>query len=141
MASPRIILGRIVEVNGTTPGPASGISYTIACHDPQVDGPFRVVNQRPIRRWPDAIDTVAFAVGSMVVGVSDASILQWHSMEMPDFGACPDNSGQSQLLNMLRNGGAFGPNLPGINTDVTAVGNDGAPGSGTNPVPDAGSGF
>ena len=122
MASPRIILGRIVEVNGTTPGPASGISYTIACHDPQVDGPFRVTNQRPIRRWPDAIDTVAFAVGSMVVGVSDATILQWHSMEMPDFGACPDNAGQSQMLEMLRTGGVFGLQIPG------------APGSGTSPA-------
>jgi hypothetical protein len=102
MASPRLILGRIVAVQGTTPGPASGITYTIACHDPQVDGPFRVVNQRPIRRWPDSIDTVAFAVGSMVVGVTDAAILQWHSMEMPDFGACPDNSGKSKLLDMIQ---------------------------------------
>lgn len=109
MASPRIILGRIVEVNGTTPGPASGITYTIACHDPQVEGPFRVTNQRPIRRWPDAIDTVAFAVGSMVIGVSDSAVLQWHSMEMPDFGACPDNGGGSGLLEQLRAGGAFGP--------------------------------
>lgn len=126
MASPRLILGRVVEVSGTTPGPASGITYTIACHDPQVDGPFRVTNQRPVRRWPDAIDTVAFAVGSMVVGVSDAGVLQWHSMEMPDFGACPDNSGQSNLLALLRSGGGF--------LDVPTT-----PGSGTSPANPGGS--
>jgi hypothetical protein len=138
MASPRIILGRIVEVNGTTPGPASGITYTIACHDPQVDGPFRVTNQRPIRRWPDALDTVAFAVGSMVVGVSDATILQWHSMEMPDFGACPDNSGGSQLLQLLRSGGAFGPLgpiAPGSGSTEAGGGNDSPAG----PIPGSGS--
>lgn len=137
MASPRIILGRVVEVFGTTPGPASGITYTIACHDPQVDGPFRVTNQRPVRRWPDAIDTVAFAVGSMVVGVSDSSILQWHSMEMPDFGACPDNSGQSNLLQLIRNGNGFAnpPILPGSNDVGTVPG--GTPG--IDPGPGGGS--
>ena len=40
----------------------------------------------------------------MLIGVTDANVLQWHSMEMPDFGACPDNSGQSRLLNMLKEG-------------------------------------
>jgi hypothetical protein len=112
MASPRIILGRVVEVAGTSPGPASGITYTIACHDQQVDGVFRVTNQRPVRRWPETIDTVAFEVGTMVVGVTDANVLQWHSMEMPDFGACPDNSGQSRLLNMLKEGVVLLQDLP-----------------------------
>jgi hypothetical protein len=112
MASPRIILGRVVEVSGTSPGPASGITYTIACHDPQVDGVFRVTNQRPVRRWPETIDTVAFEVGTMVVGVTDTSVLQWHSMEMPDFGACPDNSGQSRLLDMLKEGVVLLQDLP-----------------------------
>jgi len=121
MQDPRPIIGRIVAVAGTTPGPASGISYTIACHDANVDGVYRLDGQKPVRRWPDTLDTVAWSVGSMVQGIVDANVVQWHTLELPDFGACPDNSGQSQMLEMLRSGSGF------LNVPT-------APGSGTSPA-------
>jgi hypothetical protein len=33
-------------------------------------------------------------------------------MEMPDFGACPDNSGQSRLLSMLKEGVVLLQDIP-----------------------------
>jgi len=121
MQDPRPIIGRVVSVQGTTPGPASGIAYTIACYDANVDGVYRLEGQKPIRRWPDTLDTVAWVVGSLVHGIVDANVVTWHTMELPDFGACPDNTGQSQMLEMLRSGSGF------LNIPTT-------PGSGTSPA-------
>lgn len=138
MQDPRPILGRIVSVQGTTPGPASGITYTIACHDANVDGVYRLDGQKPIRRWPDTLDTVAFAAGSMVHGIVDANVVQWHSMEMPDFADCPSNSGGSGLLELLRSGGipqAFVPSLPGSGSTDAGGGSD----SPIGPTPGTGS--
>jgi|GEM_PF-4247972 len=57
--------GIIVAVNGTTPGPASGITY-----DVEVDlngGSFLIKNTEPTHgRFPDELDTVAVPVGSIV---------------------------------------------------------------------------
>lgn len=92
MADPRLILGRIVNVQGTTPGPAGGIAYTIAVHDPAVDGVYRLELQRPLRRWPDDIDIVACEVGEIVIGTVSANRVQWHFHEYPDFAACPESS-------------------------------------------------
>lgn len=129
MQDPRPILGRIIAVAGNTPGPASGITYTIACHDANVDGVYRLDGQRPIRRWPDALDTVAWAVGSMVHGIVDANIVQWHSMEMPDFGACPDSGGNGAMLELLRSGGVPGlfnpPPSPGSGSSPANPGDSG----------------
>lgn len=138
MQDPRPILGRIVSVQGTTPGPASGISYTVACHDANVDGVYRLDGQKPIRRWPDTLDTVAFAVGSMVQGIVDANVVQWHSMEMPDFAECPSNSGGSGMLELLRAGGipqALLPSLPGSGSTEAGGGSD----SPIGPTPGSGS--
>jgi len=92
MADPRLILGRIVNVQGTTPGPAGGIAYTIAVHDPAVDGVYRLELQRPLRRWPDDIDIVACEVGEIVIGTVSSNRVQWHFHEYPDFAACPTGS-------------------------------------------------
>lgn len=131
MQDPRPILGRVVAVQGTSPGPASGITYTIACHDANVDGVYRLEGQRPIRRWPDTLDTVAWVVGSMVQGIVDANTVTWHTMEMPDFGACPDNTGQSQMLKLIQDELPFrdvplvGTTPAGSGTDSPATPSDG----------------
>jgi hypothetical protein len=88
MADPRLILGRIVSVEGTTPGPASGITYTIAVHDPQVEGIFRLERQKPVQRWPDALDIVALRPGQLVIGAVAANAVQWHFHEYPAFRDC-----------------------------------------------------
>lgn len=91
MADPRLILGRIVTIIGTTPGPASGISYTIAVHDPATEGVYRLERQAPIKRWPDDIDVEACDEGSIVIGTVSANRVQWHFYEYPAFADCPSN--------------------------------------------------
>lgn len=89
MADPRLILGRIAAVNGTSPGRASSISYTIAVHDPNVEGIFNLEQQAPAKRLPDEIDIQAYNIGDIVVGSIEANRVRWHFVELPAFGPCP----------------------------------------------------
>jgi hypothetical protein len=89
MADPRLILGRISAVNGTSPGRASSISYTIAVHDANVEGIFTLEQQVPVKRLPDEIDIQAYIVGDIVVGSIEANRVRWHFVELPAFGPCP----------------------------------------------------
>ena len=89
MADPRLILGRIAAVNGTSPGRASSISYTIAVHDPNVEGIFTLERQAPAKRLPDEIDIQAYSIGDIVVGSIEANRVRWHFVELPAFGPCP----------------------------------------------------
>ena len=89
MADPRLILGKIIAVQGTSPGRASTISYTIAVHDPNTDGVFTLEKQRPVKRLPDTIDIEAFVVGDIVVGSVEANRVRWHFQELPAFADCP----------------------------------------------------
>lgn len=98
MADPRLILGRIVSSHGTSPGPASGITYTIAVHDPQVEGVFRLERQKPVQRWPDDIDVVALRDGQLVVGAIAANAVQWHFHEYPAFRECAAGVAPQQII-------------------------------------------
>lgn len=89
MADPRLILGKIIAVQGTSPGRASTISYTIAVHDPNTEGVFTLEGQRPVKRLPDTIDVEAFIVGDIVVGSVEANRVRWHFQELPAFADCP----------------------------------------------------
>lgn len=89
MADPRLILGKIIAVNGRSPGRASEISYTIAVHDPNTEGVFTLDGQRPAKRLPDTIDVDAFVVGDIVVGSVEANRVRWHFQELPAFAECP----------------------------------------------------
>jgi hypothetical protein len=89
MADPRLILGRITAVNGASPGRASTISYTIAVHDPNVEGIFTLERQAPTKRLPDEIDIQAYNVGDIVIGSIEANRVRWHFVELPAFADCP----------------------------------------------------
>lgn len=89
MADPRLILGKIIRVNGTTPGPARGITYDIAVHDPNIEGVFTLLGQRPMKRLPDTIDIDAYIVGDIVIGSMEANKVRWHFQELPAFAECP----------------------------------------------------
>jgi hypothetical protein len=89
MADPRLILGRITAVNGASPGRASTISYTIAVHDPNVEGIFTLDRQAPAKRLPDEIDIQAYNVGDIVIGSVEANRVRWHFQELPAFADCP----------------------------------------------------
>jgi hypothetical protein len=89
MADPRLILGRITAVNGASPARASTISYTIAVHDPNVEGIFTLERQAPTKRLPDEIDIQAYSVGDIVIGSIEANRVRWHFVELPAFADCP----------------------------------------------------
>jgi len=138
MADPRIIAGVILSHSGQSPGPASGITYSIATADPNAAGVFTLNSQVPVTRWPDVIDTVAIPDGTGVIGVSVGAVVSWHFTEYPDFGACPDNTGNSGLLEQLRTGGVFGPLgpiAPGSGSTDAGTGTDSPAG----PIPGSGS--
>lgn len=133
MADPRIILGRIVSVEGVSPGPATGISYTIAVHDPEVAGIFRLDGQRPIQRWPDTLDTVALPAGMLVMGAIEAKVIRWHFMEMPAFKDCASTAPAALIARRFAElGGIGGGVLPGAGGAIGGGPTESAPG------PDAG---
>jgi hypothetical protein len=132
MADPRLILGRIKTVAGSSPGPSSSISYTISVHDPNVEGVYTLVNQAPVQRWPNDLDIKAMPVGSIVIGSVEANRVRWHFIEMPAFADCPSSSFADTALKMLSSNG--GMILPSGATGASGpVG-----GSESAPAPDAG---
>lgn len=133
MADPRLILGRIVEIQGKTPGPASGITYTIAVHDTNVEGIYRLERQVPVQRWPDEIDVVALRHGQLVIGAVAGNVVQWHFHEYPDFGACESTLTQIQRLTRTGDFGTIRPPLvPGDGAGQLGQG-DSAPSPDVNP--------
>lgn len=133
MADPRVIVGRIVSVQGTTPGPASGITYTIAIHDANVEGIFQMDHQTPVQRWPDALDTVALPVGMLVIGAIEANVLRWHFMEFPAFKDCATANPNLTIAERFTQLGGLDGGVRPPPGGVTGVG-----GTESAPVPDAG---
>lgn len=79
--------GAIVSVQGTNPGAASGISYTIDVNTPE--GAIRMVGIKPANnRPPDTIDTKAAAVGSAILVSFVGGIVQAFIPEFPDWQSC-----------------------------------------------------
>lgn len=57
--------GVVVSSNTTTPGPASGITYTVAVNLP--DGIVTFANVKPHgSRWPDTINTIPAPAGTPI---------------------------------------------------------------------------
>ena len=88
MADPRLILGRIQSVQGNNPDQAVNVWYTIAVHDPQVDGVYLLERQAPVRRWPPTLDIIPLELGDIVIGTVSSNRVQWHFMEYPAFADC-----------------------------------------------------
>jgi hypothetical protein len=129
MNDPRIILGVITAVNGTTPGPASGITYTIVVSDPATAGTFPMEGQVPYSRWPDELDIVALVPGVPVLGAAIGGEITWHFWEQPAFADCPAGLTEQQRIAMLR-GDGLAALIPtsGPNTGSGTIGNpDGFP--------------
>jgi hypothetical protein len=102
MNDPRLILGIITAVNGTTPGPASGITYTIMVSDPATAGTFPMEGQTPYSRWPDELDIVALVPGVPVLGAALGGEITWHFWEQPAFADCPAGLTEEQRLALMR---------------------------------------
>lgn len=91
MTNHNIIIDGIIErVNGTSPGPSSGISYDITANLP--DGPLLLPRQVPsIWRYADAVDIDAgLLVGRMVIGILVGNhYIWWQFTEPQAFALCP----------------------------------------------------
>ena len=102
MQDPRVILGVITASTGTSPGPSSGITYTIAVSDPATAGVFSMDGQKPLYRWPDELDIVALVPGLPVIGAMLGGEVTWHFMEQPAFADCPSGLTAQQRGALLR---------------------------------------
>lgn len=82
-------IGFVKSVAGTSPGPASGITYTIAVNTPEGVIEWAGVapdNQRP----PDVYDTIAAGVGTACL-VYEFGGRQWiYITEYPDSAECEE---------------------------------------------------
>jgi hypothetical protein len=136
MADPRLILGRIASVNGTSPGPSSGITYTIGVHDPNVEGVYTLNNQAPMQRWPNDLDITAVPAGTIVIGTAEANRIRWHFMEMPAFADCPSSNFAATAMRLLNNG--IGNNLLPNQPSTISEGTIGSGEPSSIPGPDAG---
>lgn len=89
LAESVIITGVVERVNGTSPGPSSGITYDITANLPS--GPVRLTNQRPsVWRYGDAVDIDAgLLVGRLVIGAMIGQYLWWEFYEPQAFALCP----------------------------------------------------
>ena len=102
MNDPRPVYGVIIRRSGTSPGPASGISYTIVVSDPATAGAFEMNEQKPLYRWPDELDTVATPNGIPVPGLMLGGEVTWHWMEQPAFAECSSGVAAQQRAALLR---------------------------------------
>lgn len=81
------MLGVIVSVQGTNPGPASGITYTVDVNE--TNGVSRLAGIVPAcGRVPDAIDTKAAAPGSACLVYAMHNRLFFMIYEWPDTASC-----------------------------------------------------
>ena len=133
MNDPRPVVGIVTAVNGTSPGPSSGITYTLMVSDPATAGAFPMEGQRPFRRWPDELDVVAFDLGFPVDGVCIGGEIIWKDIELPAFADCPAGLTEQQRLALLTGGGlaALIPSGPGFSETIPGGPPD------TNPIPPA----
>jgi hypothetical protein len=84
----QVYIGAVLAVNGTTPGPASGITY-----DVRVDagGGSVLPAMKPMTpRYPDSVDVVAIPVGSAVLVVRTEGAYYLMTSELPDLGPCTE---------------------------------------------------
>jgi len=139
MPDPRQIIGRIVAVQGTTPGPASGITYTIAMQDSGNEGVLTLVQQVPAVRWPDELNIRALPVGTLVNGCMAQNRVVWWFWEMPDFGECPQVGQQAFRMQFDENGNIIRVVVPPFESGSGSTGAGTGSDSPAGPVPGAGS--
>lgn len=80
--------GVIVSVQGTTPGPASGITYTVKVNLPNGSTAEYAGVKPHNTRYPDSIDTVAASNGTAFFVFSVGGIFQYQIIELPATTGC-----------------------------------------------------
>jgi hypothetical protein len=123
MNEQRFIRGTILSAQGTYPGPASGITYTIRADLPE--GPVTLTGQAPNAwRWPDELDidpepmlqNKRRRVLGVLMGQWDtgrAADIEWLFIEPPAFGPCePGGAGALSTAEQIRRRERFVPAVP-----------------------------
>lgn len=80
--------GTIAGINGTNPGPATGISYTVNINKPG-GGVMTFNNVKPVNARPTAADIDAAQVGTFVSGWIISGSLYVTIIEQYAGGGCP----------------------------------------------------
>lgn len=83
------VWGVIASIQGTNPGPASGISYTIDVHKPG-GGTVRVTGAVPMNDRFESIDIRAAKPGTFVLGVLSNANYYFQIIELPAEGGCTE---------------------------------------------------
>lgn len=98
-----ILPGIVRSFAGTSPGPASGLTYTIDAYFPRA-GLVTLAGQTPAcERRPDTVDVTAVAIGTGVLGILfDGQIIQWMFRELDAYAECPTGAGAGGIAEMLR---------------------------------------
>jgi len=89
MATDFATWGVIVSVQGTNPGPASGISYTVKLNLPDGTTPTYSGVKPHNYRHPDTIDTIAATIGSGFFAFSIGGVFQYQIIEGFATQGCP----------------------------------------------------
>lgn len=84
----QVYIGVVAAVNGTTPGPASGIDYDVRVN---AGGGSILAGIKPMTpRYPDDVGVVAIPVGSSVLVVRTEGAYYLMTSELPDLGPCTE---------------------------------------------------
>lgn len=87
MSAPILIPAIIVSVDGTNPGPASGISYTVKLTFPNTVTVVSGVKPHNMRR-PDIVNTTAATPGSAIQAFEIDGQMQFFIIEGDDYTSC-----------------------------------------------------
>lgn len=84
-----MFVGLIEEVDGTTPGPASGLKYKVRLN---LDGgTFITPLMSPATpRWPDAVNVVAFQLSQPVLVIRSKNTYYLMNSELPSIEECEE---------------------------------------------------
>lgn len=85
----QLVYGVVESVQGTNPGPASGITYTVKLNLPNQDGPVTIDGVVPHNnRRDDDLWIRAAKPGTAVIGVLDGDDIQLTIIELDDYTDC-----------------------------------------------------
>lgn len=125
MFRPQPIWGRVLAYSGESPGPASGITYTIEWWQEGTGVLYASGLSPSIPRWPDSVKVDAYPVDTLVQGMIWANEIRWLFRELPSLMECQDSNGGGGAL---RRPPTFGS---GLGTGTPPGGGGGGGGEGT----------
>ncbi len=113
MFKPQPIWGRVLAYSGESPGPASGITYTIEWWQEGTGVLYASGLTPSIPRWPDSVKVDAYPVDTLVQGMIWAGEIRWLFRELPSLMECQDGGGNGGAARRpVSFGNGFGTGTP-----------------------------